>query len=196
MQRDEAPIRTPCSADWAAMTGDDARRFCSLCNQHVHNLSAMTEADARAVVAQEDVCVRYTVNPRTQAIRHRVPRRFAVRALTAATLTAGLALPAAAAISKEPGQVGLLQRAWSALTDWRSGPDELVLGGLQVAEVPTEEPAVTDEPADEPVKAHAIMGDLIVPEEPVEPVEPVLMGYAAPPVDLDTESRPAPAVED
>jgi hypothetical protein len=109
MKRDEAQIQSPCTADWDAMTGDDTRRHCGSCNKDVHNLSAMTEDAARVVVAQKDVCVRYAFNPRTRTIRHRAARTFMVRAAAAATLSAGLALPAIATISTDPGEVRLLQ---------------------------------------------------------------------------------------
>ena len=170
MQRDEAPIRTPCSADWDAMTGDEARRFCSLCDKHVHNLSAMTEADARGVVAQKDVCVRYTVNPRTQRIRHRAPRRFAIRAAAAATLTAGLALPAAAAISREPGEVGLLATVWQALVDWNADGDEVMTGGIELLpeEVVGQVPVTPEPVAAEPIPELSMMGDIAEPIEEVE----------------------------
>ena len=42
---------------------DGARRFCEVCTKQVHDLSAMTERDARQVLAEESakgrVCVRY-----------------------------------------------------------------------------------------------------------------------------------------
>lgn len=118
MKRDEARIRTPCPAEWDDMRGDDTHRHCDTCDKTVHNLSAMTEAEARAVVAPKGVCVRYELDTGTGRIRHRTPSTFAVRLTAAAALTAGLAVPAAAAISREPGEVGLLAGAWEALTDW------------------------------------------------------------------------------
>ncbi len=118
MKRDEAPIRTPCPARWDDMRGDDTHRHCDTCDKTVHNLSAMTEAEARAVVAPKGVCVRYELDTGTGRIRHRTPPTFAVRLTAAAALSAGLAIPAAAAISREPGEVGLLAFAWEALTDW------------------------------------------------------------------------------
>lgn len=124
MHRTDAPIRTPCSADWESMEGDTERRFCTSCNKLVHDLSAMTEVQARSIVAEGGVCVRYRSDPGTGDLQHRRPRAFAVRLATAAVLTAGVALPAAAAISREPGEVGLLSMAWKALLDWSSEPEE------------------------------------------------------------------------
>jgi hypothetical protein len=60
-------VATPCRADWESMSGDDKKRFCSLCKLHVHNLSAMSEGEAEAFVRQAEVeragggrvCVRF-----------------------------------------------------------------------------------------------------------------------------------------
>jgi hypothetical protein len=57
---DQVRVTTPCDADWNAMRGDDASRFCEACGKHVHNLSAMTLADAERLVANEPrACVRF-----------------------------------------------------------------------------------------------------------------------------------------
>lgn len=62
---DGIDIATPCSADWNDMQGDDRRRFCSLCNLHVFDLSAMPRADAEALVRErlaqpgQRLCVRF-----------------------------------------------------------------------------------------------------------------------------------------
>jgi len=45
---DVVRVGTPCDADWSRMPGDDRRRFCDACGRSVHNLSAMTEAEAEA----------------------------------------------------------------------------------------------------------------------------------------------------
>lgn len=67
-QLDQIRISKPCPARWEDMRGDDVRRFCSLCNLHVTNLSAMTSEQAEAFIASaserqegpggERVCVR------------------------------------------------------------------------------------------------------------------------------------------
>ena len=175
MKRDEALIRQPCSEDWDAMTGDDKRRFCGLCNKNVHNLSAMTEPEARAVVAQQDVCVRYSLDPKGQSIRHRPRRRFVVRAVATAAITAGLALPAAAAISREPGQVGLLSQAWEALTEWASPGPEYVQGGILVDPLPPQTTPAVVTPSGE--HAQPVRMGRVRAETPV--AEP-LMGDIAP----------------
>lgn len=61
MRRESLPIAQPCNADWERMDGDGAVRFCRRCEQQVHDLSAMTEAEARAFLARGgQPCIRYT----------------------------------------------------------------------------------------------------------------------------------------
>jgi hypothetical protein len=62
MRRDDAPIATPCGADWTAMSPRGKARLCGQCDKLVHDLSAMTERDARALLKTrptEGLCVRY-----------------------------------------------------------------------------------------------------------------------------------------
>jgi hypothetical protein len=64
MPRLHLPIQDPCHENWDAMNREgEARRFCEVCTKHVHDLSALTEGEARAVLAEESakgrVCVRY-----------------------------------------------------------------------------------------------------------------------------------------
>jgi len=194
MKREEANILSPCSEDWEAMRGDDRRRFCDICEKHVHNLSAMTETEARSVVANKDVCVRYKLDRRTQTIRHRPARRFAVRAVATAAVTASLALPAAAAISKEPGEVGLLAQAWELLTSWGEPDEEVMVGGLMIDE-PIPEPP-------EPATFERIeLGSMVIenPPPPVEPELEPLMGDIAEPIEPPVQKMgkvALPAVED
>lgn len=53
-------IATPCPADWNKMIGDDKVRFCSQCNLHVYNLSAMTEPEALKILHNREgrLCAR------------------------------------------------------------------------------------------------------------------------------------------
>ena len=54
-------VPKPCHAEWATMSGDERKRFCSECGKHVYNLSAMTESEARkfADETQGRECVAY-----------------------------------------------------------------------------------------------------------------------------------------
>ena len=68
MRKSELPISNPCDEDWGGMRRDPgARRFCDQCSKHVHDLTSMTEDEARAVLAgagSERICVRYRVDGR------------------------------------------------------------------------------------------------------------------------------------
>lgn len=63
LTRDDVRIATPCGVDFSRMTRKEAtRRFCEACRTTVHDLSSMTEAEARALLdapASEGLCVRY-----------------------------------------------------------------------------------------------------------------------------------------
>src|SRR5262245_25879989 len=71
-------VIAPCSQDWNAMAGDDRARFCSRCDLTVHDLSAMPEADARALLAgeAERMCVRFAVRPDGTVVTGRGGRWF------------------------------------------------------------------------------------------------------------------------
>jgi hypothetical protein len=47
---DDMFIPEPCPASWEGMTGDDRVRSCAECGQHVYNLTAMSPADADALL--------------------------------------------------------------------------------------------------------------------------------------------------
>jgi hypothetical protein len=53
-------IASPCTARWEDMGGDDRIRFCDHCQKNVYNLSAMTTAEARVLLAdgRERLCAR------------------------------------------------------------------------------------------------------------------------------------------
>ncbi len=58
MKTNFAPlISKPCPADWDAMTGDAKRRFCEHCRLHVHNLTAMDEAERVALLFAEPLAL-------------------------------------------------------------------------------------------------------------------------------------------
>ena len=43
-------ISEPCRADWDAMPGNDRKRFCNVCQKHVHNLSALSAPEAAGLL--------------------------------------------------------------------------------------------------------------------------------------------------
>lgn len=54
-------VASPCSADWSSMEGDDACRFCSLCQKNVYNLAGLSDVESRQLMEDHDgsVCVRF-----------------------------------------------------------------------------------------------------------------------------------------
>jgi hypothetical protein len=58
---DQVSVASPCPASWEDMKGDDKTRHCSLCRLNVHNLSAMTNEEAEALLKGKEgrLCIRY-----------------------------------------------------------------------------------------------------------------------------------------
>ena len=67
MRRNDLPLDSPCHADFAAMPTVDLAdptqrgRLCAACDTVVHDLSSMTEASAKRLLARTEgrLCVRY-----------------------------------------------------------------------------------------------------------------------------------------
>ena len=65
------PIQEPCHENWDSMCGSDQKRFCDSCDKNVHNLSEMTENQARDLLKEEEsLCIRYRTH-RSGHIRFR-----------------------------------------------------------------------------------------------------------------------------
>lgn len=65
MKATELGIKTPCALDWTKMTPAEGGRFCGDCKKVVRDLSKMTEAEARTLVAKErydGLCVQALVD--------------------------------------------------------------------------------------------------------------------------------------
>lgn len=58
---DHIQTTSPCSTDWASMSGNNQVRFCSHCNLSVYNISGMTRKEAKALVTQSrgQLCAKY-----------------------------------------------------------------------------------------------------------------------------------------
>ena len=54
-------VPSPCAVPWASLSGTAQMRFCPDCRKNVHNLSAMTAAEADAVLraGPDGPCVRF-----------------------------------------------------------------------------------------------------------------------------------------
>lgn len=96
-------IASPCSANWDEMTGDERRRFCSLCNLNVYNLSDMTQTEAENFLINSEgrVCLRIyrrkdgTVLTQNcpvglQKVKRKISRVAAVVFSLISTLSAGI----------------------------------------------------------------------------------------------------------
>ena len=62
MHRRQLPILDPCSEDYEAMTPEGTSRRCARCQTSVHDLSAMSRAEARRFLLRhrgQQVCMRY-----------------------------------------------------------------------------------------------------------------------------------------
>ena len=103
LSRNDVAIASPCGLDFSKMTRREAtKRFCDSCATYVHDLSSMTESEARAVLAapeNKQLCVRYLADDAGQiAFQPDVPTsaltRFARSLMTAAVLTAPITLTA------------------------------------------------------------------------------------------------------
>jgi hypothetical protein len=106
MRSSQVTIDSPCHESWETMDGDAERRFCGVCQKHVHNLSAMRLDEARDLLARsnaEPLCVRYTAEADgTLRFRDLVPRarltRNLVRGVFAAIVLAACGSPADAPV--------------------------------------------------------------------------------------------------
>jgi hypothetical protein len=158
MHRDQLRIADPCSADWAAMTGDERERFCAACTKHVHDLSAMTERQAERLVASGgELCVRYAAGADGRVVhaRSRLPHLVA---MGAALLGAAPALAGTAVAPQPDAEPGLVQRMVTRLQQALDAvlADEVVL-----------------------TQAEVVMGE-IAPAPPPPPPPIVEMGKIAP----------------
>ena len=94
---DNIRVATPCTADWAKMTGDERVRACGDCKKNVYNLSDMTRFEAEALIVEKEgtLCVRYfqradgTILLKDCAIGVKRKRRRRLFAIGAAALLAG-----------------------------------------------------------------------------------------------------------
>ena len=62
---DSGHVPHPCHVRWTSMTGTDTTRTCASCDRQVHDVSAMTTAEAEALLARGDerICVRVRRGP-------------------------------------------------------------------------------------------------------------------------------------
>lgn len=88
-------VASPCPANWDGMFGDERKRYCGECKLNVYNLSAMTRAEAEALITQGEgrLCVRFYQRADGTVITQDCPAGWAAvknRAKVAATAFASL----------------------------------------------------------------------------------------------------------
>jgi len=196
MNADHLHIAEPCNADWDGMDEQGASRFCSSCEKSVHDLSAMSEGEATALLEREKgLCVRYTRGA-DGVIRHRpavgvgsVPPSMLERGLrNGLRIGLGLVLvaggPVLASTAGRPseggGEPGLIELALETLKSLVEEAEPVVMMGdvayEPVVEMGEIEAVVEPEfvmmgkPA---MPMEVIMGGVTVPE-PAVVLEPVV----------------------
>lgn len=94
---DRLQLSFRCPADWSAMEGDETRRFCTTCQKHVHDLSALTREEAEDFMSrqQTSVCIRMLRRPDGSTVVKDCPRT----GVPPLVKTAGLALAAGGALA-------------------------------------------------------------------------------------------------
>jgi hypothetical protein len=71
-------VAAPCPMKWSAMKGDDRKRFCNACQQHVFNLSGLRRDEVDALVQHTggQVCVRFFRRADGTVLTRDCSRRF------------------------------------------------------------------------------------------------------------------------
>lgn len=204
LRKSELPISNPCDEDWGGMRRDPgARRFCDQCSKHVHDLTSMTEDEARDVLAQaggERICVRYRVDG-SGALRFREPAQktqIEPTLVPVAALRRRGAPSRVAPIAAAPAAV--LAVALAACTPHGEAEEPEAIEVIEVIEVIEANEADPEE--------HVLMGDIMPVEmgdesggeeqpcdpEATDPTEVEMMGDVAwePELEGDPEPKPEP----
>lgn len=186
---DRLQLKFRCPADWEAMEGDERKRFCSHCQKHVHNLSAMTRDEAVALVGSgQNLCVRMERRGDGSTVvkdcpQTRVARDTAAR-LAGAGLAAGsaLALAACGDAGRPPEQRATMGEMICPVESSTGGELQPLLGSPAVPEKETD-------PADDAA---------VVPEAPVDPGEEprMLLGEICPVDPEPAEDDRSPSIND
>ncbi|CAN5836234.1 hypothetical protein BH11PLA1_BH11PLA1_22510 [soil metagenome] len=188
-------VLEPCTMDWDAMRGDQAKRYCDKCELHVHNISAMNTADAARLQdlrARGRVCINgfthadgrlATRASLPEALRERGASRWRVAAVRAALMT-GLtgAAMSLAACGPRAEEIGAADRPANPAAAPRLGgkvAPPVMRGEMQM--VPG---SMAPPPA--PASIERTMGDMMMPEAAPELFTP------APPM-IPTSEPAAPA---
>lgn len=179
------PIAEPCHENWDAMEPRERGRFCASCKKDVHDLSAMTEDEAREFL-RERAGTRLCVNYRHDTAGRIQFRAAAVAALAVTALAACTpherATPQPTTQTTEPAPTAVVPP--SMPTEPPKPPEpEITMLGQAVA------------PPVEPMPMRK--GDVAVPNEPCDPpaVETKMIRGEVAPVAAPTMRRGTVAVD-
>ncbi|NHZ79855.1 hypothetical protein F2P44_11290 [Massilia sp. CCM 8695] len=176
-------IASPCTASWDKMQGDDRVRHCKDCNKNVFNLSAMPQADAAALLADNhsgDLCVRFyrrqdgTVISSDCSDSPRAVVRQAWRKLPFMAGAAMLALSAAGCAMTDPVPVANVDAAVPTLPPLPPAPMMETMGAPPATRVDVPDNAKPAAPAGETgqqvkkAKSAEWLGNVAAPRKPVK----------------------------
>lgn len=92
MHRRRLKVAQPCNARWDEMRGSAAVRLCATCETKVHNLSALTEREAKALLSAPPprLCVRYLSDRAGRVIFRKDGSHSPIRQIAASVVTTSL----------------------------------------------------------------------------------------------------------
>lgn len=107
---DQIQIKSPCSADWNSMIGNDQIRFCEHCNLSVQDISQMTRKRVLRLAAHSKgrLCIRYQRRPDGSLVTKSVGQKLHQISRRASRIAAG-AFSATLSISSAVAQPTTLQ---------------------------------------------------------------------------------------
>jgi len=179
-------IDSPCPANLPHLTAEERVRFCTLCSKDVHNLSAMTRAEATTLLdSDEDLCVSYELDDAggvsfAAAQKSRMGRWVSMAATVALSLTSQTGCADGA---QRPGVVngqGLLDRisaqASGLFRQKTAQPIPMVMGGISrnIKRDKVSAALGTEDGATVPT------ADVDTPDLPTKPPRPAVRGRRAP----------------
>jgi hypothetical protein len=178
-------IASPCSESWDGMVGDDRVRFCGGCEKNVYNLSAMTEAEAQDVIAENEghLCVRLYKRKDGTVLTQDCEvgvRRKRVTKIAAAALAFGGAAAAFASMSPAAAFEGdtrgrRVTRGHTGAGQINPTPVEPSKGWFERVFGEEEKPEVLmgdisePPPPPPPPSGHVLMGAVAYPQPPKQP---------------------------
>ena len=187
---DELQIASPCDQSWDEMKGDERARFCQSCSKNVYNLSGMTRAEAKTLLADTEgrVCVRFYRRADGTVLTSDCPVGFAAKAYARAKRTvftgsAGLAAAFVVVVTSMTGAAPAPVRRFQQWAAQRA--DDVVVAPPMMGAPPPmpherPQPNMGDMAAPNPERA---MGEIQMPEPQTNaPKHPrPTMGKRAPP---------------